>query len=330
MEKLPLVKIFKELGVFIGKKIDEARDDVKDAIRSTPQKIQVDMSDTSARIGELQTVLSKEIQTMSQTIEQCTVNNYRSVEAACANLCESIDRLEKEFTGKEFNITVPDMSPSILAMKASIDSLVEASSKDSSNAMISCMYDVMNSVESLKAFIPKIEPVDLTPVTMGIERMIGAVREKNNQALEDKIDTLIEAVRGIKLNAPGVVKLDEMQVRAMSNRSGGISTNGGNLAARNVTLSNLALTATNTQYTYTFPNNTVAWTIKLREQGVLGYYSFTTGTLPVVGGGGDASNYGTIPQNFLQSQTNVDWSGKKIYLGAESATQVAEITVYTL
>jgi hypothetical protein len=121
------------------------------------------------------------------------------------------------------------------------------------------------------------------------------------------------------------IKLDEMQMRAMSNR-GGLQVRSDPMPARGVTLTNLALTASNTQYSYVFPSNTVSWTIKLRDQGTLGYYSFTTGKMP---SGGDSGNYATIPQNFLQSKDGVEWSGKTIYLGAGSNTQVAEITVYT-
>lgn len=165
----------------------------------------------------------------------------------------------------------------------------------------------------------------LKQVTNGIKDISP---EKTLQEINKSLEAILTALGGIK--PMDTFKLDEMQLRKLAGASKGISVDGGKMAARNVSLTNLALTATNTQYSFTFPANTVAFTIKLRDQGTLAFYSFTTGTLPVVGGGGNASKYATIPQNFLQSQEGVDWSGKVIYLGAESASQVAEITTYTL
>ena len=52
-----IIKIFKELGQFLGKKLDA----VAESVRNTPQKIQVDMSDTSKRIEELKKELTKQI-----------------------------------------------------------------------------------------------------------------------------------------------------------------------------------------------------------------------------------------------------------------------------
>lgn len=165
----------------------------------------------------------------------------------------------------------------------------------------------------------------LKQVTNGIKDISP---EKTLREINKSLEAILNALGGIK--PIDTFKLDEMQLRKLAGASKGISVAGEKLAARNVAITNLALTSTATQYSFTFPANTVAFTVKLRDQGTLAYYSFTTGTLPVVGGGGDASKYATIPQNFLQSQEGVDWSGKVIYLGAESASQVAEITTYTL
>ncbi len=142
------------------------------------------------------------------------------------------------------------------------------------------------------------------------------------------LEAILLALGGIK--PIDTFKLDDMQLRKLAGASKGVSVNGGNLAARNVAITNLALTATNTQYSFTFPANTTFYRLKLRDQGVLTFYSFTTGTLPLVGGGGDGTKYTTIPQNFVQSQEGVDFSGKVIYFGSESASQVLEIEVYTL
>lgn len=167
-----------------------------------------------------------------------------------------------------------------------------------------------------------------TPDFKNVEFLLKqANNEKTLQEINKSLDAILNALGGIK--PIDTFKLDEMQLRKLAGASK-VSVDGGQMAARNVAITNLALAATNTEYSYTFPANTTAFTIKLRDQGTLAYYSFTTGTLPVIGGGGNGTKYATIPQNYLQSQEGVDWSGKIIYLGAESASQIAEITVFTM
>ena len=38
----------------------------------------------------------------------------------------------------------------------------------------------------------------------------------------------------------------------------------------------------------------------------------------------------TAPQNYIQSQTGVEWSGKKIFVQADTASQVLEVVSYQL
>jgi hypothetical protein len=95
--------------------------------------------------------------------------------------------------------------------------------------------------------------------------------------------------------------------------------------ATRISNTTVSASSTGTQYSYTFPAGTIGWLIKLRDQGTLGYYSWTGGTLPNSGSG---TTYMTIPQNFLRSQDNVEYAGKTIYLGAEAASQVFEIEVF--
>ena len=162
--------------------------------------------------------------------------------------------------------------------------------------------------------ITNVKSPDLKNVEFLLKQVTNGIKdispEKTLQEINKSLESILNALGGIK--PIDTFKLDEMQLRKLAGASRGISVDGGQMAARNVAITNLALTATNTQYTHTFPANTTAFTIKLRDQGTLAYYSFTTGTLPVVGGGGDATKYATIPQNYLQSQEGVDWSGKII------------------
>lgn len=321
------IKIFKELGEYLGKKLDA----VAESVRNTPQKIQVDMSDTSKRIEELRDEISSQISLLSKALADSTAKNFQNIKEATTSLSKSLGSLENELNGTEFNITVPDLSPTIKELKNTISDMTSSLSKTSdlnSKETQKTNKEIIKSLASLEKSFKNIEIPSLKPIIAGLDKLEKTIQEKNTKTLEDLTQQVIDAIKGITFKVPNTFKLDEMQLRKLS--SGNIGVQGGQLAARNVSLTNLALTATSTEYSYTFPANTVAWTIKLRDQGTLSYYSFTTGTLPTVGGGGNGSKYATIPQNFLQSQDGVDFSGKVIYLGAESASQVAEITVYTL
>jgi hypothetical protein len=218
--------------------------------------------------------------------------------------------------------TPPDLTPVTEAITALSSQFVPPPAPESLLPQLKTIADAIQAIDVQ----PIIQPVDLKPLTKAIKSLESKVQQPEPVDLSP----VTEAIRALskKLDKPSTIRLDEMQLRALSNSGGG--TNGGQLAARKITVKNLALTATDTQYSYTFPANTVAWTIKLRDQGTLGYYSFSTGTLPLAGGGGDGSLYITLPQNYLHSQDGVDWSGKIIYMGAESASQVAEIISYQL
>lgn len=189
-----------------------------------------------------------------------------------------------------------------------------------------------NELSGIAKDLKKAKSPDFKNVEFLLKQITGGIKdtssEKTLQEINKSLEAILNALGGIK--PIDTFKLDEMQLRKLAGASKGISVDGGQMAARNVAITNLALTSTASQYSYTFPANTVAWRFRLRDQGTLTYYSFTTGTLPLVGGGGNGTKYSTIPQNFVASQEGVDFSGKIIYFGAESASQTIEIEVYTL
>ena len=160
------------------------------------------------------------------------------------------------------------------------------------------------------------------PDFKNLEKLLAT--KDDNKPILDALAKLADSISKMQTGKP--IKIDEMQMRALT-AVPSLSVNGGNMAARNVINTVKAITTLNTEYSYVFPANTVAWTLKLRDLSVLWYYSYTTGTLKV---SGDASAYVTAPQQFLQSKDNVDWSGKTIYFEAESSSQVMEIVVYKL
>lgn len=165
------------------------------------------------------------------------------------------------------------------------------------------------------------------PDLKNVEAMLKLIYdciEKLSEATNRQSEALTKAISAIKLAVPDTFSLDKNQLRALTGSMGGSAVASVPMATR-VSNTTVSATASNTEYSYVFPSGTVGWTIKLRDQGTLAYYSWTTGKMPA---GGDSSTYMTIPQNFLRSVDNVDYSGKTIYLGAEANTQTFEIEVF--
>lgn len=184
---------------------------------------------------------------------------------------------------------------------------------------------------AIKAIKLEEKPTDLTPVVKALQAN-GTALSELKAAIRDSdaksaLALVLEAIKGLKIEVPKTltVKIDDTQIRSL--RSGG---GGGGYASRvatNVSIVNVDMPLAETEYSFTFPANTVAWVVKTRAQGTLLHYAFTTGKLPI---SGDGSAYATVPQNFLQSQSDVEWSGKTIYLQTEKIEQLVEIISYTL
>ena len=187
----------------------------------------------------------------------------------------------------------------------------------------SSMEEALNRVA---AHVHSFTPPKLDPVEHLLTSISSALAE-TNRTLAALAPQLKEAVASIKLSSPDTIKLDEMQLRSLRSNSARMPTQGGLMTATRISNTTVAAASTSVEYSYKFPSGTVGWLIKLRDQGTLAYYSWTTGKLP---SSGDGSTYLTIPQNFLRSQQGVDYSDKTIYLGVETANQTFEIEVFRL
>lgn len=212
---------------------------------------------------------------------------------------------------KERDIVIPDNTPMLRKVVDAVEGIYfDTSAQEKTNKLL---IEMSRKLDQRREIVVPAPIVDIS---------LDKVEKKLSQ-LQDSFSELSRSVAKIKLTVPTTFKLDEMQVRAMS--SGGVTTTGGVLAARNVTLTNVALTTANTQYTHTFGANVVSWQIRVRDTDVPLLVAFTTGKLPT---SGDGAAYFTVPAYYIQETNGVDWSGKKIYLQTGSASQVAEIIEY--
>ena len=169
---------------------------------------------------------------------------------------------------------------------------------------------------------------DNSALERGLKMLLD--KEQDNSKILSALGDL-KTIIDKKLNIPSTIKIDDQQFKELSGtaRYGGATVvgMGGGVAlqGRRMTINNTTLTLANTEYNYTFPATTVAWIVKTRAQNVKLLYAWVTGKLPT---SGDGLAYITVPQNFLRSQDNVDYSSKTIYLQADVAGTIVEIESY--
>lgn len=256
----PILTALKEIGQFLGKKLDQVSNNIS--------RLNID-----AAVG-------------AQT---------RTLETAVARIERAIDKIKDPIFSGEVTIDTSAMERELRAALSALKALK--------------IPDIQTVEALLKSILVELQKDDDGTEYQALTNAIGAVEA---------------AVKNLAL--PTTFKIDQNQMRALTGSFSSMPTYPGPMSARNVVTANVALTSSSTEYSYTFPANTQKWSLKLRDQGTLAYYAFVSGKMPA---GGDSSNYVTISQNYVHSPDGVDWSGKVIYLGAESASQVAELTVYT-
>lgn len=193
--------------------------------------------------------------------------------------------------------------------------------------------DIVAALKGLEQTVVKTAPKDLEidlsglkDLALGLKDVQAAVLNsgKATQEAMGMVAAQVAELAGKPMpEFPGEFKMQRDQFAQLSRGLGGSSIK----PATQVTMANVSLSSADTEYSYTFPANTVGFDVKLRGQGTLLLYAWETGKLPT---SGDSSAYATVPQNGLQSQDNVEWSGKTIYLQTGSTSQVAEIVTYQL
>lgn len=260
----------------------------------------------------------------------------KSLDALGRGLVAAYDRIAKKQSG-DFDKSIDKQTSSLNTLARRLEAAIgqmkeptfsgeiEVDTED----MVSEIEKITEEIRDLATSIKESAP-DMEPLERGIQMLLNKIEEFSDGNIIEALDALrstLEA-QGKKAKEQQTFKLEEQQFRALRNngRGGGGMSTAGPLQARGITHANLSMPLVATEYTYTFPANTVTWVIKLRDQGTLLYYAFATGTLPNSGTG---AKYSTAPAGFIRAQEGVEWGGRTIYLGAESADMIAEIEAYT-
>ena len=296
----PLVAAIKQLGDFIGMKLDG----VKDAIIG--QKVSVfDLNDGSKTL------------TAAQQLEDAS-------KVLLAN------EKGRDLTGLQVALMKAsgELQDTAQVMRNALGTFNSAELKQMNAALA-------NIQKATLANKPKEVNIDLTPLSKrleavqnGIDALGKALQGMDNAPVIMGLGKLTDAINSIQLSSPSTIKLDEMQMKQIALRGGGgMSVAGGIDLATTPTIARKTLTSANTEYTYTFPRGTVSFYIKTVDQNVKLLYSWTTGTLPT---SGDGTAYFTTPQNFVASRERAAFGGKTIYLQCATAGEVVEIESYSM
>ena len=243
--------------------------------------------------ADIKTALKGEMKDVSTSIDKSTRQQSQTFSQAVKKLETAIDKIkEPKFTGK---ITIDTAS-----LEKEISSAIS---------------DVKNSIK----------PVNLANAESALKMIHTAIKasnESNSKALKDGMTAIAEALSALNLVVPDTFKIDKMQMRAISSGGNASSIYGGPVPARKSIITRVPMTSADTEYSHTFNKNAVSWRIKLEAQDASFNYSWTTGKLKV---SGDATEYISIPANWLDSRDNTEYGTRTIYFESSSASQTLEV-----
>ena len=309
---------------YLGKKLDEMK------VAFLAKNTTIDMGATTESIGKsIAKPLEMSIQALIAEVQKQSVLLNRNDSAEVAR---GITALQQELRNKKMEVFVEGQKISFEPVIAAIAAMNETfRGKKQDNT------DILKALEALQKSIKiEVPKTDLKPIQEGLasmkaslDKVLAAIKENKPEKIGEKIDAMDAVFKGLK--PKDTTRFDDEQMKgimaALTHGGASMSTNPGVKSATNWEVARLAITAANTEYTYTFPANTVSWTMKLRDQGATLYYSSATGKFPT---SGNNTTYMTMLPLGARSQDGVEWAGKKMYVQSDTASQVLEIEVFTL
>ena len=181
--------------------------------------------------------------------------------------------------------------------------------------------ELSSAVKDIKSTV---KPVDIGGIQTSLKMIHTAIKasnESNSKALKDGMVAIAEALESLDLVVPDTFKIDKMQMRELASGNAS-SIYGGAVPARKSIITRVTMADADTEYSHTFNKHAVSWRIKLEAQNAKFNYSWTTGKLKV---SGDASEYISIPANWLDSRDNTEYGSRTIFFESPSSSQNMEI-----
>lgn len=195
------------------------------------------------------------------------------------------------------------------------------------------MEPIQERMDSLLELMKKQKELSLTPLYNELHAMRLIMQENKPEKLGEKFDALDAVFKGINERDKQPAVFSDSQIGALLaaitniGGGGGFATNGGVKSATRYLIDTVTLTLADEEYEYTFPANTVSWTMKQRVPGNGLFYASSTGKLPV---SGNNSDYMTLLPMGARSQDNVEWGGVSMFLESDGAGDVIEFEIFQL
>lgn len=320
MDKTFITKLVADAVKYLGGRIDKI----------SSQRVELDL--TSRSIEKLQDVDYRQINALIKEMKSIADGHSKS-NTELIDTLRAFEKATKDDTRLVNVITTQGNTQK--QMLAALDrigkQLTEDSEAPEDDSEEKAVLDALARVETaIRETETEKTEFDNSPVVnelASLRKEAAAQSSATVRALESVVAALGQLPK--KLEIPKEFKLDNEQLRSIRSGGGGsvISMPSDAKTATRWQVDTVALTLANTEYSYTFPANTVSWTMKLRVQGATMYYSSTTGKLPT---SGDGTDYMTMLPLGTRSQDNVEWSGKTMYLQSDTAGQVVELDIFTL
>lgn len=293
----------KELALYLGKKID--------AIKTGDTT--VDMSGVSKSLELLQGTILQQTSAFESVLNKASESSTKALLDTLASFGEEI----KNAVSNDVSVNIDTES----VVKA-IQNLSDEIKKEKKPEEKKDTKEHAKTHKLLEEMLQAFKDIEIPKVDFS--ELIKTLKPKKDDSVVNAIKALGENLgeKIDKIKLPSEIKMSDAQVRALMASQQPVTTFGGTLSARNVTVANVSMTTANTEYSYTFPANTVGFYMKLRAQNAKFTYSWATGKMPT---SGDGSAYVTTAQNFLNSRPDVDYGSKTIYIQSDVASQIMEI-----
>jgi hypothetical protein len=249
----------------------------------------------------------------------------KRIATATGNVTKSVDRLAGAVSG-----TADAQSRALAKLGVQFEAATKRMEKPTFDVQVDLepLLVELTAIQDTMATLANRKGPNLSLAEGYLKLILAAIERNAPEKIGEKIDAMDAVFKGLK--PKDSVKFDDNQMKglmaALTNRGIGLAS-GGTKAATQYEIDRLALTLADTEYTYSFPENTVSWTFKLRGSQAMLYWSTVTGKLPV---SGDNTQYITMDPMGTRSQDNMEWGGKTLYFETDTASQVLEIEIYTM
>jgi len=314
-------KLLNEALAYLGKKLD----DVVSSIRATPQKIELDLGETSRKIDELKTSLQTNITQLQGAIREFT----GILQQTDASRAEALEKLHSSIDAKQLDVHI-DLSEqekqaqrlleAIDRSGAILTRIAERKHEPQTDVLLA-LNDIQKTIGGIRLETQEIDLSGLEKIDTSIAALLAELKRKDTGKIEGALVDLKGELGKLKLPKTYPVVLDDSQFRELSAsmRYGG-GGGGGAMNATHVVMANVSMTNANTEYSYAFPSNTTSFYMKLRSQDTTFQFAWASA--------GSGTTYMTTAQNFLQSRPGIDLTGKTIYFQSSVSAQVMEIESY--